>query len=177
MEPSAFGTSTGLDSHVTGPWCGSMTSSASILWIALSNVSFKWYGMGLGSCITGDALGFICSWMCSAFIFPKPRDTDGCCVMMRAMGGVTDFVSSIASLVDAVLDPMELMRLPFISILGVLNVIIPSDSARLHDIKLMGFSERSSSSTTIHVDLHFLSLQCVCAVNSPLEVIILLPYG
>ena len=46
-EPSAFGTSTGLDSHVTAPWCGSMTSSASILWITSSNVSFKWYGIGL----------------------------------------------------------------------------------------------------------------------------------
>ena len=59
--------------------------------------------------------------------------------MMRAMGGVTDFVGSVALSVDAVLVPMELMRLPFISILGVLKVIIPSDSARLHDTKLMGF--------------------------------------
>ena len=177
MEPSAFGTSTGLDSHVTGPWCGSMISSASILLIASSNVSFKWYGMGLRGCITGDALGFIYSWIGTAFIFPKPWNTDGCCVMMRAMGGVTDFVSSVASSLDTVLVPIELMRLPFISILGVLKVIIPSDSARLHDTKLMGFSGRSSSSTTIHIDLHFLSLQCVCAVNSPLGVICLLPYG
>ena len=130
MEPSAFGTSTGLGSHVTGPWYGSMTSSVSILRITSSNVSFKLYGMGLGGCITGDALGFICSWIGSAFIFPKPWNTDGCRVMMRAMGGVIDFVSSVASSVDAVLVPMELMRLPFISILGVLKVIIPSDSAR-----------------------------------------------
>ena len=93
------------------------------------------------------------------------------------MGGVTDFVSSVASSVDAVLVPIELMRLPFISILGVLKVIIPSGSSRLHDTKLMGFSGRSSSSTTIHVDLHFLSLQCVCVVNSPLGLISLLPYG
>ena len=139
MEPSAFGTSSGLDNHVTGPWCGSMTSSASILRITSSNVSFKWYGMALGGCITGDGLGFICSWMGSAFIFPKPWNTDGCCVMKRAMGGVTDFVSSVASSVDTVLIPIELMRLPFISILGVLKVIIPSDSARLQDTKLMGF--------------------------------------
>ena len=123
--------------------------------------------MGLGDCLIGDALSFICSWMGSAFIFPKPWNTDGCCVMMRAMGGVTDFVRSVASSV-AVLVPMELIRLPFISILDVLKVIIPSDSARLHDTKLMGFSGRSSSSTTIHVDLHFLSLLGVCAVNSPL---------
>ena len=143
VEPSAFGTSTGLDSNVTGPWCGLMTSSASILRITLLNVSFKWYGMGLGGCITGDALGFVCSWMGSAFIFPKPWNTDGCCVMMQAMGGVTDFVSSVASSIDTVLVPMELMRLPFISILGVLKVIIPSDSARLHDTKFMGFSGRS----------------------------------
>ena len=161
MEPSAFGTSTGLDSHVIGPWCGSMTSSASILRTASSNVSFKWYGIG-------DALDFICSWMSSTFIFPKLWNTDGCCVMMRAMGGLTDFVNSVASSVDAVLVPIELMRLPFISILGVLKVIIPSDFARLHDTKLIDFSGRSSSSTTIHVDLHFLSFQCVCAVNSPL---------
>ena len=175
MEPSAFGTNTGLDNHVTGPWCGSMTSSASILWIASSNVSFKWYGTGLGGCITGDALGFICSWMGSAFIFPKPWNTDGCCVMMRAMGGVTDFVCSVASSVDAVLVLIELMRLPFISIVGVLKVILPSGSAGLHDTKLMGFSRISS--TTIHVDLHFLFLQYVCVVNSPLGVISLLPYG
>ena len=76
--------------------------------------------------------------------------------------GLIDFVSSVASSVDAVLVAIELIRLPFISILGVLKVIIPSDSARLHDIKLMGFSDRSSSSTTINVDLHFLSFQCVC---------------
>ena len=37
-------------------------------------------------CITGDALGFIGS----AFIFPKPWNTDGFCVMMREMGGLTD---------------------------------------------------------------------------------------
>ena len=117
IEPSAFGMSTGLDSCVIGPWRGSVTSSASILWIASSNV----------------AIQHICSWMGSVFIFPKLRNTDGCCVMMRAMGGVTDFVSSVASSVDAVLVPMELMRLPFISILSVLKVIIPSDSARLHD--------------------------------------------
>ena len=114
MEPSAFCTSTGLDSHVTGSWCGSMTSSDSILRIASSNVSFKWYGMDLGDCLIGDALGFTCSWMGSAFIFPKPWNTDECCVMMRAMGGLTDFVSSVASLVDAVLVPSELMRLPCI---------------------------------------------------------------
>lgn len=177
MEPSAFGTSTGLDSHVTGPWCGSMTSSDSIFRIASSNVSFKWYGIGLGGCITGDASGFTCSWMGSAFIFPKPWNTDGCCVMMRAMGGPTDFVSSLASLVDTVFVPIALMRLPFISILGVLKVIMPSDSARLHDTKLMDFPGRSSSSTTIHVDLIFFSFQCVCVVNSPLGVISLLPYG
>ena len=58
---------------------------------------------------------------------------------MRAMGGLTDFVSSEASSVDAVLVPIELMRLPFISILGVLKVIIPSDSVGLHDTKLMDF--------------------------------------
>ena len=57
---------------------------------------------------------------------------------MRAMGGVTNFVSSVASSVNAVLVPIELMRLPFISVLGVLKVIIPSDSTRLHDTKLMG---------------------------------------
>ena len=90
-------------------------------------------------CITGDALGFICSWMGLAFIFPKPWNTDGCFVMMRAMGGLTDFVSSVTSSVDAVLVPIELMRPPFISILGVLKVIIPSDSARLHDTKLIFF--------------------------------------
>ena len=37
MEPSAFGMSTRLDSHVTGPWCASMTSSDSIFRIASSN--------------------------------------------------------------------------------------------------------------------------------------------
>ena len=132
---------------------------------------------GFGGCITGDALVFICSWMGLAFIFPKPRNTDGCYAMMRAMGRVTDFVCSVASSVDAVLVSMELMSPPFISILGVLKVIIPSDSARLHDTKWMGFSGRSSSSTIIHVDLHFLSLLCVCAVNSPLGVISLLPDG
>ena len=127
--------------------------------------------------MTRDTIGFTCSWMVSAFIFPKPCNTDGCSEMMREMGGLTDFVSSVASSVNAILVPIELMRLPFISILGVLKVIIPSDSARLHDTKLMGFSGRSSSSTTINVDLHFLSFQCVCAVNSLLEVISLLPYG
>ena len=177
MEPSAFGMSTGLDSHVTGPWCGSVTSSDSILQITSSNVSLKWYRIGLGDYMTGDVLGFTCSWMGSAFIFPKPRNTDGCCVMMRTMGGLTDFVSSVASSVDAVLVPIELMRLLFISILSVLKVIIPSDSARLHDTKLIDFPSRSSSSTTIYVDLHFLSFQCVWAVNSPLGVISLLPYG
>ena len=54
---------------------------------------------------------------------------------MRTMGALTDFVSSVASSVDAVLVPIQLMRLPFISMLGVLKVIIFSDSARLHDTK------------------------------------------
>ena len=115
--------------------------------------------------------------MGSAFIFPKLWNTEGCCVMMRAMGDLTDFVSSVASSVDAFLVPIELMRLLFISILSVLKVIIPSDSARLHDTKLIDFPGRSLSSTTIYVDLRFLSFQCVCAVNSPLGVISLLPYG
>ncbi len=64
---------------------------------------------------------------------------------------------SVASSVDTVLVPIGLMRLPFISILGVLKVIIPSYSARLHDTELIDFPGRSSSSTTIHVDLLFLS--------------------
>ena len=131
-------------------------------------------GMGwvLGGCITGAALGIICSWMGSALIFPKP-----CCVMMQAIGGLTDFASSVASPVDAVLVPIELMRLPFIFILGVLKVIVPSDSARLQDTKLIGFSGRSSSSTTIHVDLHFfVSPVCTCC-EFTFGVISLLPYG
>ena len=55
--------------------------------------------------------------MGSAFIFPKPWNNDGCCVMMRTMGGLTDIVGSVASSVNAILVPIEMMRLPFISIL------------------------------------------------------------
>lgn len=104
--------------------------------------------MDLGGCMTGDALGFILL----GFIFPKPWNTDGCCVMMWTMEGLTDFFSSVTSSVDAI---SALIAFFFNSILGVLKVIIPSDPARLLDTKLIDFPDRSSSSTTIHVDSFF----------------------
>ena len=60
--------------------------------------------------------------MGSDLIFPRPWNTDGCWAMMSAMDGVVELFSSSKSDVRAVSAPMELI---------VLNVTIPSDSARL----------------------------------------------